>query len=126
MALFSYFILIVHFSRRYLASQNMSGSELQIMSYSRSNGTFRAAYDCVALGIVGNNMWGENGVPPAIRMGLAVMVLVLVIEAQRRIPIVLMFFTIIGYYYGGGVAGITWGLENNGLLLITVATSFPF
>lgn len=126
MALFSYFILVVHFSRRYLASQNMSESGTTDHVLLAVTALFALHMMGVALGIVGNNMWGENGVPPAIRMGLALMVLVLVIEAQRRIPIVLMFFTIIGYYYGGGVAGISWGLENNGLLLITVASIISF
>ncbi|MDP6927499.1 MAG: TRAP transporter large permease subunit, partial [Rhodospirillales bacterium] len=126
MALFAYFILLVHFSRRYCATRHVSESATTDHVLLGVTALFALHMIGVATGFIGTNMWGDNDVPPAIRIGLAVMVLVLIIEAQRRIAIVLMFFAIVGYYYGGGIGGITWGLENKGLMLITVASIISF
>ena len=126
MGLFAYFILVVHFSRRYSSTRHASESATTDHVLLAVTALFALHMIGVATGVIDNNMWGDNGVPPAIRIGLAVMVQVLIIEAQRRIAIVLMFFAIAGYYYGDGIAGITWGLENNGLMLITVASVISF
>ena len=126
MGLFAYFILVVHFSRRYSSTRHASESATTDHVLLAVTALFALHMIGVATGVIDNNMWGDNGVPPAIRIGLAVMVQVLIIEAQRRIAIVLMFFAIAGYYYGDGIAGITWGLENNGLMLITTASVISF
>ena len=126
MGLFAYFILVVHFSRRYSSTRHASESATTDHVLLAVTALFALHMIGVATGVIDNNMWGDNGVPPAIRIGLAVMVQVLIIEAQRRIAIVLMFFAIAGYYYGDGIAGITWGLENNGLMLITAASVISF
>ena len=126
MGLFAYFILVVHFSRRYSSTRHASESATTDHVLLAVTALFALHMIGVATGVIDNNMWGDNGVPPAIRIGLAVMVQVLIIEAQRRVAIVLMFFAIAGYYYGDGIAGITWGLENNGLMLITAASVISF
>ena len=126
MALFTYFILVIHFSRRFCATRHVTKSATTDHVLLAMLGLFVALMAGISLGFIGNNLWGENGVPPAIRMGLAVMMLTLIIEAQRRMPIVIMFYLVMGYYYGGGVGGITWGLENDGLQLITAASIVAF
>lgn len=122
MLLFTYFILVVHFSRRYCATRQVTETATTDHVLAAMLALFALHMVGVSLGVIGDNLWGDNGVPPAIRIGLAVMMLTLAIEAQRRMPIVVMYFLIVGYYYGGGIGGITWGLENNGLGLITTSS----
>ena len=37
-------------------------------------------------------------------------------------PVVIVIFAAIAYYFGGGIGDFTWGLENNGLYLITTVS----
>ena len=76
----------------------------------------------VVTGYIDSNLWGKNGVPPAIRIGAAIMMLTMAIEARRRMPVVIVIFAAIAYYFGGGIGDFTWGLENNGLYLITTVS----
>ena len=77
----------------------------------------------VVTGLIDENLWGKNGAPPAIRVGAAVMMLAMAIEARRRMAVVTIIFLAVGYYFGGGIGDFTWGIDNNGLKLIT-AVSF--
>ena len=121
--IFSYFALVVHVSRHFCASRDMSGKSTTDYVLFAMLALFALHMVGVVTGLVDSNLWGKNGVPPPIRIGAAIMMLTMAIEARRRMPVVIVIFAAIGYYFSGGIADFTWGLENNGLNLIT-AVSF--
>ena len=121
--LFSYFIFIVHFSRRFCASHDIPERATTDHVLVAMLALFALHMAGVVTGLIDENLWGKNGAPPAIRVGAAVMMLTMTIEARRRMPVVIMIFLAVGYYFGGGIGDFTWGIDNNGLKLIT-AVSF--
>ena len=120
--LFSYFAIVVHFSRHYSSSRDMSSGLTTDYVLLAMIALFALHMTGVVTGYIDSNLWGKNGVPPAIRIGAAIMMLTMAIEARRRMPVVIVIFAAIAYYFGGGIGDFTWGLENNGLYLITTVS----
>ena len=123
MVLFSYFILVVHFSRRFCASDAIPERTTTDHVLVAMLALFALHMAGVVTGLIDENLWGKNGPPPAIRIGAAVMMLAMAIEARRRMAVVTIIFLAVGYYFGGGIGDLTWGIDKNGLPLIT-AVSF--
>ena len=121
--LFSYFIFVVHFSRRFCASHDIPERATTDHVLVAMLALFALHMAGVVTGLIDENLWGKNGAPPAIRVGAAVMMLAMAIEARRRMAVVTIIFLAVGYYFGGGIGDFTWGIDNNGLKLIT-AVSF--
>ena len=121
--LFSYFIFVVHFSRRFCASHDIPERTTTDHVLVAMLALFALHMAGVVTGLIDENLWGKNGAPPAIRVGAAVMMLAMAIEARRRMAVVTIIFLAVGYYFGGGIGDFTWGIDNNGLKLIT-AVSF--
>jgi len=121
-SLFLFFILLIHFSRRHAESQGFGDSTTADHVLAGVMALFALHTIGASMGLIGENLWGENGAPPPIRLGLAMMMIALIIEAQRRMPIVILMFVVCAYYYGGGAGGVTWGLAAKGQGLITAVS----
>ena len=88
--LFSYFIFVVHFSRRFCASHDIPERATTDHVLVAMLALFALHMAGVVTGLIDENLWGKNGAPPAIRIGAAVMMLTMTIEARRRMPVVIL------------------------------------
>ena len=114
-ALFSYFIFVTHFSRRFCASHDIPERTTTDHVLVAMLALFALHMAGVVTGLIDENLWGKNGAPPAIRVGAAVMMLAMAIEARRRMAVVTIIFLAAGYYFGGGIGDFTWGIVTTAL-----------
>lgn len=121
-AFFVYFILVVHFSRTSAVRRGAAGKEVADHVLIAALVLFVVHSFGTLYGLIGNNFWGPNGAPSAIRTGLAMMMLAQVIEARQRMPVVIVLFAAAVYYFAGGIGGVTWGLADDGRGLIAAAS----
>lgn len=123
-ALFFIFIAFVHWSRRHVATRGAAGADTADHVLAGVTGLYFLHMLGQSFGIIGTNLWGSQGAPAAISINVAMMVLTLTLEARRRMPVVLLLFGTAAYFYSGGVAG--FGLENNGLSVVTLGAGIAF
>jgi len=120
-AVFAGFMALVHVSRRHIEHKGLRGGQTVDHVFAGVIGVFFLLVVGQYLGLIGKNMWGYFGAPPAIRMNMAMMILALVFEARRRVVIVLLLFAVAVYYYTGGLGGM--GLANKGIELVVVSSA---
>ena len=85
------YVTLVHFSRRWQAVRGVHGETCDHV-LAATLGLYCLHMLGQASGLIGQNLWGPVGAPPPIRSDLAMMMLVLVFEARRRIPIMMILF----------------------------------
>ena len=120
-ALFVGYVTFVHFSRRWQALRGVHGETCDHV-LALTLGLFCLHMLGQATGLVGQNLWGSQGAPPPVRLGLAMMMLVLVFEARRRVPVIFVLFAGAAYYFTGGLGVFDAGLEGHGLGAVTVTS----
>ncbi len=118
------FMVVVHVSRRHIARNGLHGGRTVDHVFAGVVGVFFLLVVGQYFGVFGKSFWGQFGDPPAIRLNMAMMVLALVFESRRRVPVVLLLFAAAAYYYSGGLGGI--GLANDGLVLVLVTSALAF
>lgn len=115
------YVTLIHFSRRWQAKRGVHGETCDHV-LAATLGLYSLHMLGQASGLIGQNLWGSVGVPPPIRLDLAMMMLVLVIEARRRIPIMMILFATAAYVYSGGIGFLTWGVEADGLGVVALTS----
>lgn len=119
--LFVSYITVIHLARRQIASREVAGAQTCDIIFAFTLGLFFIHMLGQYAGIIGQNLWGNFGTPPAIRLNMAMLVLTMVFEARRRVPVASVFFAVAAYYYSGGIGGI--GMADDGLALVTVSSA---
>ena len=115
------YVTLVHFSRRWQAVRGVHGETCDHV-LAATLGLYCLHMLGQASGLVGQNLWGPVGAPPPIRLDLAMMMLVLVFEARRRIPIMMILFAAAAYAFSGGIGPLNWGIEAGGLDVVTLTS----
>ncbi len=115
------FLVLIHFSRRRIALSEFHTADTTDYVFA----AVLAVYCVLAVGqhfgVIGQNLWGNNFPPPSpITINMAMMMLSLIFEARRRIPIATVLFLAGAYFFAGGVNGIALGLENQGSALVAI------
>jgi TRAP transporter 4TM/12TM fusion protein len=117
------FLALVHFSRQRAAERGEPALDVTDHVFAAVLALFCLIAVGQYSGFIGANLWGKAFPPPApITLNMAMMMMTLVFEAKRRIPVLVVLFAAGVYYFGGGVGGITAGIESQGAG-ITAATS---
>lgn len=122
--LFIFYITAIHISRRHIASLAQDGPRACDYVFAITMGLFAIHMIGQYFGMIGQNLWGQFSTPPAIRINMAMLVLTMVFEANRRVPVIIILFAAATYYFSGGVNGI--GMANNGLGLVTLTSILVF
>lgn len=122
--LFVGFVGLAHMSRRHVAVHGEKRGGTASHMLAAVMGLFFLHMLGQYSGLIGANLWGPLGAPQAIAINMAMMMLALVFEARRRMPIVFLLFVAGAYYYFSGTGAP--GTGQNGLGLVTLASGLAF
>jgi len=122
--LFIVYVSFIHFVRRHASLRGTGGPRVCDYVFAFTVGLYCLHMLGQYMGLIGQNVWGNFGAPPAIRFNMAMLVLATVFEARQRVPVMLILFAAAAYYYTGGVNGL--GMADNGLGLVTATSILAF
>jgi len=122
--LFIFYTSAIHFVRRHIAAGEGIGPRTCDYIFAITIGLFSIHMLGQYFGLIGQNVWGQFGAPPAIRMNMAFLVISMVFEANRRVPVIFILFAAAAYYFSGGINGI--GMADNGLGLVALTSIVAF